>query len=169
MAETRRSSTRRKSRFVHMGIQGALVARLIAQFVAFATLMSLMSLWMHFAFNPLQNAEQWQQQVNITLASSLLVAVCLLPIFIRDSLKFSHRFTGPILRLHNQVRKVGLEHAEPIKLRSEDFWQDLAVDFNQMMERCQLGDLGELADRPASRGLQVVGGVENEPAAKHLA
>ena len=120
MAQTCRNSSRRKSRFVHMGIQGALVVRLIAQCVAFAVLMSLLSLWLQYAFNPLQDDAHWRQQVNITLASCVLVSVCLLPIFIRDSPKFSHRFTGPILRFHNEVRKVGLEATQPIKLRSEE-------------------------------------------------
>ena len=145
-----------------MGIQGALVARLITQCVAFAVLMSLMSLWMQYAFNPLQDDAHWRQQVNITLASCVLVSICLLPIFIRDSLKFSHRFTGPILRFHQQVRKVGLENTQPITLRNEDFWQDLADDFNRMVERFEALERDSFDTRG---GLQVVGSTsESEPA-----
>jgi hypothetical protein len=60
----------------------------------------------------------------------------MLPVFIVDTIKLSHRFAGPIYRLRNVIR--GMADGEPYKpvlFREKDFWQGLAEDFNQMIER----------------------------------
>jgi hypothetical protein len=58
------------------------------------------------------------------------------PVFIVDTIKLSHRFAGPIYRLRNVIR--GMAQGEPFKplaFREMDFWQGLAEDFNEMVEK----------------------------------
>ncbi len=81
-------------------------------------------------------------QVNLdvlwgTFVTNCLVSSCLLPLFIYDSVKYSHRFVGPILRLHTQMRQVGVVPVKPICLRSDDFWQEVATEFNSMLHRIE--------------------------------
>ncbi len=59
------------------------------------------------------------------------VMLMLLPVFLRDTLKMSNRFAGPMFRLRTAL--IGLresETVEPIKFRTGDFWQEAATDFN---------------------------------------
>ena len=71
----------------------------------------------------------------------------LLPVFILDTIKLSHRFAGPIYRLRNTIRSLAQgEEFRPLKFREVDFWQSLAEDFNVMVARLK----GEVVDPPAA-------------------
>jgi hypothetical protein len=61
-----------------------------------------------------------------------------------DTLKLSHRFAGPIVRLRNGLSAWGDgKEVQPIKFRQNDFWNELADHFNRAVERTQR-DLPEL-------------------------
>ena len=72
----------------------------------------------------------------------LVVMVFLLPVFVIDTIKISHRFAGPIYSLRRAIHEIA-EGQPPRKLqfREHDFWQDLATDYNAMIDR--LGPPGE--------------------------
>ena len=76
----------------------------------------------------------------------------MLPVFIVDTIKLSHRFAGPIYRLRQTIRIAGRRRAryQPMKFRDFDFWQGLAEDFNQMVERPRGGKT--LTTRSDERG-----------------
>ncbi|MEM0924803.1 MAG: hypothetical protein AAGJ83_02075 [Planctomycetota bacterium] len=60
----------------------------------------------------------------------------LMPVFVWDMVKLSHRFAGPMLRLRGVINE--LAHggeAAPIRFRPNDFWQETADDFNQFYGR----------------------------------
>jgi hypothetical protein len=61
-----------------------------------------------------------------------------MPMFLRDTMKLSNRFAGPMFRLRTSLRGLvsGEQHL-PIKFREEDFWQEAARDFNQVLERVE--------------------------------
>jgi len=68
--------------------------------------------------------------------------VFLLPVFVLDAIKLSHRFAGPIYRLRYTIRKIA--HGDPaprLKFRDFDFWQGLAEDFNRMVDRLTAHDV----------------------------
>lgn len=59
------------------------------------------------------------------------VMFVLLPVFLRDTLKLSNRFAGPMYRLRTALSTLADgDSASPIKFRAGDFWQQAAVDFN---------------------------------------
>ena len=62
--------------------------------------------------------------------------VFLLPVFVMDTIKLSHRFAGPIFSLRREMREVA-DGKPPQKLqfRQGDFWHDLADDYNAMIAR----------------------------------
>jgi hypothetical protein len=65
-----------------------------------------------------------------------LVVIFLLPVFIVDTIKISHRFAGPIFNLRRAMRNVGNgESPRPIKFRQNDFWQGLADEYNALLRR----------------------------------
>ena len=60
----------------------------------------------------------------------------LMPVFVWDMVKLSHRFAGPMLRLRGVINE--LAHggeAPPIRFRPNDFWQETADDFNMFYGR----------------------------------
>ena len=66
------------------------------------------------------------------------VMLMLLPIFLRDTLKLSNRFAGPMYRLRTALSALSQsEKIGPIKFRTGDFWQEAATDFNTVLSQLQ--------------------------------
>ncbi|KAA1262474.1 hypothetical protein LF1_50390 [Rubripirellula obstinata] len=64
----------------------------------------------------------------------LAVMILLLPVFLRDTLKLSNRFAGPMYRLRTELAKLANDQpASSVKFRTGDFWQDVAGDFNHVL------------------------------------
>lgn len=62
----------------------------------------------------------------------LCVMFMLVPVYVWDIVKLSHRFAGPMLRLRgilNELADGG--RATKLKFRPGDFWQETATDFNR--------------------------------------
>ena len=64
----------------------------------------------------------------------MIVMVFLLPVFVVDTIKISHRFAGPVISLRRTMREIA-DGQPPRKLqfRKHDFWHDLADDYNAMI------------------------------------
>lgn len=128
----------RKRFFVHRGIQGALVLRLMVQWAMFVGMTCAVTLALQVMLDPLAPNEARLQQLRISLGSFLLVSLCLVPVFVRDAIRFSHRFVGPILRLQSELRKVDVVgELRTFNLREKDYWQDMAEDYNDFVGRLQ--------------------------------
>ena len=85
-----------------------------------------------------------------------LVLLALLPAFMLDTIRFSNRFVGPILRLRRHLRELGNDmNTEPCAFRDNDFWRGMANDFNTLIDK---GYLKEESPKEASEPeLQEVG------------
>ena len=65
-----------------------------------------------------------------------VVTLALIPAFIWDTLKLTNRFAGPILRLREALAEAGQGNTvPPLRFRDNDFWQEMASNFNLMMDR----------------------------------
>lgn len=93
---------------------------------------------------------------------SVAVLLALLPWFVHDLLKFSNRFAAPVVRLQRSIVQLTSDgQTPPLVIRSGDFWQQLAVDFNELRarvhaEREQLSEMRSTSDvaevsRPAAK------------------
>lgn len=126
----------RNKTFIDAKVQGALVRRLVFHWLAFIGVASLVAFCLQVLANPFRTLEEHVQQVWWTHGPFLLVLFFLLPVFVVDTIKLSHRFAGPIYRLRSTIRSLAQgEQFRPMKFREIDFWQDLADDFNQMVVR----------------------------------
>ncbi len=67
---------------------------------------------------------------------TLGVMFLLMPLFLRDTLKLSNRFAGPMYRLRMAIKSI-TEGDLPtkIKFRTGDFWQEAADDFNVVLDK----------------------------------
>ncbi len=126
----------RKKTFVDPKVQGALVRRLVLHWLVFFSVAALVAFCLQVLTNPFKPIEEHAREVWWTHGPFLLVMFLMLPVFIVDTIKLSHRFAGPIYRLRNVIRAIARgEKYQPLKFREMDFWQDLAEDFNEMVER----------------------------------
>lgn len=126
----------RKKTFIDAKVQGALVRRMVLHWCAFIGVASLVAFCLQVLSNPFRPIEEHFQQVWWTHGPFLMVLFFMLPMFIVDTIKLSHRFAGPIFRLRGVFRSIASgEKFQPLKFREMDFWQELADDFNRMVER----------------------------------
>ncbi len=130
------SHPERKKTYVDPKVQGALVRRLIFHWVSFLTVSSVITFCLQVLTNPLGSMSQHFQNLWWTHGPFLLVMVFLLPVFVLDSIRISHRFAGPIYRLRQTIRSIAQgKPTSRLKFRDFDFWHGLAEDFNQMVDR----------------------------------
>jgi hypothetical protein len=130
----------RKKTFVDPKVQGALVRRLVLHWFAFIAVAALVAFCLQVLSNPFKPIRAHAQDVWLTHGPFLLVMAFMLPVFIVDTIKLSHRFAGPIYRLRQTIRSLAKGGAyTPMKFRDVDFWQGLAEDFNEMITRLTSG------------------------------
>ena len=69
---------------------------------------------------------------------AIVASVVVLPLFIFDILKLSHKIAGPLERLSAEMQKLADgESVEPLRFRDGDYWPELAEKFNELAEKVQ--------------------------------
>jgi nitrate/nitrite-specific signal transduction histidine kinase len=135
------SHPERKKTFVDPKVQGSLVRRLVVHWLSFLLVASLVSFCLQVLSNPFRSFGEHVQQLWWTHGPFLLVMVFLLPVFVLDTIKLSHRFVGPIYRLRQTILEIAQGDPPPrLKFRDFDFWQGLAEDFNRMVDQLTTRD-----------------------------
>jgi hypothetical protein len=130
---------RRTKKFIDSHVQGALARRIILHWLVFLSVAVLVSFILQVLSNPFRPLTAHLRDVWWTHGPFLLVMAFLLPVFIADTIKLSHRFAGPIFALRRAIREI-VQGKPPrkLKFRRKDFWQDLADDYNAMLLRLEL-------------------------------
>jgi hypothetical protein len=142
------SRPQRRQKFIDSKVQGALARRIIFHWFVFVGVASATALLLQVLSDPFRPAGEHLQNVWFTHGPFLVVMVFMLPVFVIDTIKVSHRFAGPIYSLRRTMREVA-EGQPPRKLqfRENDFWQDLATDYNAMIARLAPGNETSQAER----------------------
>lgn len=100
----------------------------------------------------------------INFAPALFAGVVLLPLFLYDQLKFSHRMVGPIHRMRREMQKLSRgEGVQRLRFREQDHWPQLAEEFNRLAETVirNRRSLRNTEDRPETIMQKL--SVEDEP------
>jgi hypothetical protein len=127
---------RRKKHFIDTCVQGALARRIIVHWLVFLAVGSLVAFILQVLSNPFRPLSNHVHDMWYTHGPFLLVLLFLLPVFVVDTIKLSHRFAGPIYALRKAIREVASgQKARRLKFRKRDFWHDVANDYNSMLER----------------------------------
>jgi len=144
---------RRKKQFIDRHVQGALVFRLALHWCVFLVVGMSVSLVLQYLSDPFQPAGYHFALFVKNQAGFLLVMVCMTPVFLFDTVKLSHRFAGPILRVRRALAEMARgDVVERVKFRPGDFWMDIADDLNKVIDRVsalddrQLDYVAESAD-----------------------
>ena len=139
---------RRTKRFIDKNVQGALARRIIFHWLIFMLVTSVVAFVLQALADPFRGISSHLHDVWWSQGPFLLVMLFLLPVFVMDAVKLSHRFAGPIFSLRRAIRGVAQgEKPRKLKFRKRDFWQDLAEDYNAMLSK--LGALEEKSSETA--------------------
>lgn len=126
----------RRKKLVDSRVQGALVRRLALQWLACLVIATLSALVLQFCANPFVSPVVHFKNMWWSHGPLLVSVLLLLPVFVMDTIKLSNRFVGPIQRIRVSMRAVAQgEPAEPVSFRAGDFWQEIAEEYNVILEK----------------------------------
>lgn len=132
----KKQDCKRKVDFIDPEVQGALTRRIVGQWVVFTAVAAVLAFGLQWMTDPFAPISQHAIEAWWTYGPMLLVLVCLLPVFVMDTVKLSNKFTGPIYRLRHVARSLAAgERPAPVEFRGGDFWRGLADDMNSVIER----------------------------------
>ncbi len=138
----------RKKSLVDPEVQGGVLRKIAIHWVLFfiANTIALM-IWIRLFVQP---DADWGTTFVDTLRRFLpffVVTTALIPAFVWDTLKLTNRFAGPILRLRSAIADASAGRAVvPLHFRDNDFWKEIAVNFNGLMQRCQVPTTDRVGD-----------------------
>ena len=127
----------RKKQFIGSAVQGALTRRIVLHWlILFALSAVTLPLWQVLRGGDFSAPLSKLMLTGMAeTAPVFIILLALLPIFVRDTVTFSHRFAGPVYRIRQGIKGLAAgEDVRPIRLRKGDFWKDVAEDFNTMLE-----------------------------------
>jgi hypothetical protein len=140
----------RRKKFIDANVQGSLARRIIFHWLLFMLVASLAAFILQVLSNPFRPLPDHLNDIWWTHGPFFLVMAFLLPVFVFDSIKLSHRFAGPVYSLRRAIRDIAQgKPARKLKFRRSDFWHDVAEDYNAMLKRLEL--LGDDAERPSHK------------------
>ena len=131
------SSDRRKRKIVNIGVQKAIALRIICHSILFVWSVFLVCLCLLNMTRAVESGESMDRISRTCLSAIGLSTLVVLPVIVYDSIKFSHRMAGPVMRLKNLLPLIGVETLDHVSLRKNDFWQELAEDTNAMLDRVE--------------------------------
>lgn len=128
----------RKREYIDHAVQGALMRRLVLHWLTFTLVAGGLAVALQWMQDPFASLANTLQQAWWSYGAVLLLLVCLLPVFVYDAVKLSNRFAGPVLRLRGALRDLADNKQTPrLVFRDDDFWKDLAGDFNRLADRLE--------------------------------
>ena len=139
----------RKQFYIDKDVQGAIVRRILYYW---ATCMLFLTIPLLISKTIVESDKLFYEHLSTLFYSYwpvYLVSALLLPFLIYDTLRVSHKFTGPIYHLRRELQNLldGKEINE-ISFRETDHWHDLAGIVNQLIARTNENDLNDEATTP---------------------
>ena len=140
---------KRRQMFVDPRVQGAMVARVVCYWFACLTMVTLLVLDWRMLSGPTKSLNYHFEDVWYWFGpAAAFSTLILLPLLIVDTLRLSNRFAGPVYRLRREMQRfVAGEPVQTLGFRNNDFWRDLADEFNAFVQKSQ--QLVEQAEQKA--------------------
>jgi len=155
-------NSRRRQNFSDEMVQGELMFRVVIYWMCCLLTVALLVVAWSIHTGPPRPIRIVLQQSLIRYSPAIFGSVVLLPLVLLDVLRVSNRFVGPIQRLRNALRRVAAgDPVDPIRFRSNDYWQDMAFYFNQFLQ-AQYNPLAKSQPSPAANASSVHP-MEHEP------
>ena len=153
------SRSQRKQNYVDSHVQGALLRRICSHWLVFFFVSGIAVILLQTLLG--DPAKTLGQRIRMETGEFMLMAIVMIslfPAFMLDTIRFSNRFVGPIGRVRRHLRELQSGETERCKFRDDDFWSEMASEFNgvadlvktQKLEIERLQALVKSSDSPAS-------------------
>jgi methyl-accepting chemotaxis protein len=107
---------------------------LVVFFVVFTNLLFAWKMWDE---GPIDPPAQFVDTLR-TNAPVFVLLLILVPVMAWDTIRFSHKLVGPLVRFRKTMQDIAEGNAvRPIKLRDGDYPTEMRDDFNKMLEELQ--------------------------------
>jgi hypothetical protein len=136
----------RKKSVVDASVPWTLASRVILHFIVFLLVGVVVGLINQFLSDPFggfaKNLNAYWRQTS----PMLLTLICLIPIFVRDTLTLSNRIAGPICNMRDKMKRLGEGEADvpELRFRKGDMWSDVLGLFNTMVARLNHSDANQI-------------------------
>ena len=142
----------RKKNYIDSNVQGSLLKRIFSHWVTFFFVCgcSVILLQTMLGDPNVDFVKRFQDQLQ-EFSFFAIVMLALLPAFMLDTIRFSNRFVGPIVRLRRHLRQLRDGDTSECAFRGNDFWSEMADEFNQVADlvKKQQEEIRELKGLPA--------------------
>ncbi|MEE2639886.1 MAG: hypothetical protein VX768_04615 [Planctomycetota bacterium] len=130
---------KRKKIFVDSAVQGTLIRKIGVHWVLFFVVVVGLQVYVTWMSDPVVGLGELLVATLRNNGLFLAAMLLLLPGFLYDSVKLSHRFAGPMVRLKAAMEESARTgELQQIEFRDKDFWLDIAKSYNNMV--CKLQD-----------------------------
>jgi hypothetical protein len=128
---------KRRKALIDPEVQGGILKKIAIHWVLFFICNAIaLTIWIRLFEQP---DADWTQTLGDTVRRFLpffVITLALIPAFVWDTLKLTNRFAGPIHRLRCALADASAGRAvTPLQFRSNDYWKEIAQNFNTVMER----------------------------------
>ena len=133
------SKKMRRQHWVDSRVQGTLIRRILFHWCAFFVVTLMCVSVMHLLLgDPNKTIVERATSPGSGLMLIGVIMVALFPAFALDTIRFSNRFVGPIARLRRYMRELASgEQVNSLAFRDNDFWADVADEFNTVAQLVQ--------------------------------
>lgn len=130
------NGNKRGIEYIDPQVQGTLWKRMALHWVAFSLVTAVLALGLEWMSDPFRSFGEVTRETWWNYSPLLLALLFLVPVFVYDAIRMSHRFAGPVYRLRQVIRSLA-DGTQPtqVEFRDNDFWKDMAGDLNRVIER----------------------------------
>lgn len=129
---------KRRRLFIDPQVQGALVRHIVVYWLACMVALFVVLWWWSVFMLPDRPILSHMDKVWPIYGPVLVTSLLILPLALVDTIRLSNRFAGPMVRMRRAMRFLSEDRkVYPIHFRDNDFWNDFADDFNQMLARVE--------------------------------
>ncbi|NMC21427.1 MAG: hypothetical protein GYA33_13530 [Thermogutta sp.] len=128
----------RQRLFVDPEVQAALLLRVVTYWVLCLAAVALMLLCGRVIAGPPRPVFAHWEDLWFRFGPLFFASLVVLPLILMDIIRWSNRFSGPLIRLRRSMRALARgETVAPLRFRQGDFWKDFADEFNAVVERVE--------------------------------
>lgn len=134
----------RSKNYIDPAVQKSLVHRLIIHWLAFFVISLFLAFCLQFFNDPFRSFPEHFSELWWKHGFVFLVMFLLMPVFAIDAIRVSNRFAGPVSRLRKTIQELAQgNEPQPLEFRENDFWRNLAEEFNGMVEKLRNSERAE--------------------------